>query len=365
MKRVIYIAGVLIVLFSACEDIYNPEIEQQDPVLVVDARIIHGQNDNFIRIYNSLGFNEAGNGYPEAKGATATLVDDENIEYSLPERTSGYFYLNFLLDDSKKYKLKVVYNGETYESDFESIPDVPEMDSVYGFAETKILQQGGVTDVNDFLERPGVMLYTDINNQNKKFYRFSARKTFQYVYYIPDPMFGELAIYAWKTIFPVEAVNIAAPARYSASAEIKKHPLYFMEQRLGHGSELEFMGREGFRETFMGWILFLHQYSISENAYNFYKDVNSQLQAEGRLFDPLYVQARNNLKCVTNKEKLVLGNFEISAQREYRFYVRFVSNEEGYLIKPIPYFYNIPLEGESVQEFPDFWEYPSKKYPNE
>jgi len=127
---------------------------------------------------------------------------------------------------------------------------------------------------------------------------------------------------------------------------------------------VEYDGLEGYNYTFIGWILYVYQYSISENAHNFYKDVNSVLEADGRLFDPLYVQTRNNLKCISNPEKLILGNFEISSPREYRFYVWYLSEELGYLVKPIPYFYDIPLEGESVEAYPEFWEFPGKRiYP--
>lgn len=356
MKKTYYIIALLFAIISACEDIYNPEIEEQERVLVVDARIIHGQFDNQIKIYKSLGFNEKGTNYPEVSGAEILLIDNDNTEYKLSETTNGVFHVNFVLDTTKSYRLKINYEGEVYESEFEKVPDMPVMDSIYGFAEKKIFEQGGTNDVNDFLERPGVMLYTDITNEKEaKYYRFSARKTFQYVYYIENPVFGELTVFAWNTITSLESFNIAAPPEYSATIDIKKHPLYFLNERIG----------PEVGQPFVGWILFLHQYSISDKAYNFYKDVNNQLEAEGRLFDPLYVQARNNLKCTSNPEKLVLGNFEISRHKEYRFYVLFISEEMGYLIKPIPYFYDIPRKGESVEEQPDFWETPSKKYPND
>jgi len=347
--------SILFIFLLGCEDIYNADIELREGMLVVDARIVDGGNDNIVKVYKSLGFNEKGTGYPNVAGAKVFLIDEEDKHNKLLEISDGSFLLNFQLDETKQYKLKIEYEGDIFESEFERVPKIPLMDSIYGFAENKILQRGAGSDIT-FLERPGVMLYTDIDNdERKRYYRFSARKTFQYVYYIPHPLFGELAVFAWSTVLPIESFNIAAPAQFSASANITRHPLYFMEERTG--IELG--------QSFAGWILFLHQYSISENAHKFYKDLNSQLEADGRLFDPLYVQARNNLKCVSNPDKLILGNFEIARQREYRFFIWFISDEDGYLIKPIPYFYEIPPEGESVEEQPDFWETPSKKYPNE
>lgn len=367
MRRIAFLSSVLLLFLIGCEDIYNPDIELREGLLVVDARIVKGDDENIIKVYKSLGFNEKGSGYPEVAGAKVFLIDGEENKNELLEIANGSFLLNFELNDSQRYKLRIEYQDDVYESEFEAVPDIPVLDSVYGFAENKILQIGGVNSVNDFLERPGLMLYTDITNDSiGRYFRFFARKTYQYVFYIPDPLFGELVVFGWGTFTSTEGgFNVAAPAEYSASLNISKHPLYFMEKEIGGGRELEHLGRSGYGETFIGWILHLHQYAISKNAYDFYKDLNRQLEAEGRLFDPLYVQARNNLKCITTPEKLILGNFEISAHKEYRFYTRFISDEDGYQIKPIPYFYDIPLEGKSVEVQPDFWETPSKIYPDE
>jgi len=367
MKRITFISSILFSLLIGCEDIYNPDIELREGVLVVDARIVTGEDDNIIKVYKSLGFNEKGSGYPEVVGAKVCLIDEEENQHDLWEIANGSFLLNFELESNRRYKLKVEYQDDVYESAFEAVPALPVLDTVYGFAEDKILQIGGTNNVNDFLERPGVMLYTDIANDTiDRYFRFKARKTYQYVFYIPDPLFGELVVFGWGTFTSLEGgFNVAAPAGYSTSKSISKHPLYFMEKEIGGGRELEHWGRTGFGETFLGWILHLDQYSISKNTYSFYKDLNRQLEAEGRLFDPLYVQARNNLTCTTKPDKLILGNFEISAYKEYRFYVRFISEEDGYQVKPIPYFYDIPPEGRTVEEQPDFWETPSKKYPNE
>lgn len=364
MKKIVSIF-ILIFLLAACEDIYHPAIDVPDKILVVDARIILGDTENLVKLSWSKGFNETGV-YAKVRGAAVSIIDNENKEYTLSQVDIGEFLVDVAFDTTKNYRLKIIYQNEIYESEFEPVPEVPQVDSIYGFPENRILVQGGVNNVNDFIEAPGVMLYADITNEvNSRYYRFEAIKTYQYAFNIPDPVFGELVVFAWDTYIPFEqSINIAGPAEYSASTDINKHPLYFMEKKVPGGRELEVWGRQGYGETFLGWILQLHQYSISENAYNFYQDVNNILKADGRIFDPLYVQARNNLSYVSHPENLVLGNFEIAAHKEYRFFVWYLSEDMGYMIKPIPYFYNIPHDGESVEEIPDFWEFPGRKnYP--
>ena len=70
----------------------------------------------------------------------------------------------------------------------------------------------------------------------------------------------------------------------------------------------------------------------------------------------MYIQARSNLKCISDPEKIVLGNFEIANYREYRFYMRFDSRIEQQTIRKIDTFYTIPEQGIRTEFPPDFWE---------
>jgi len=183
-----------------------------------------------------------------AKTAEVSLIDSDELKYSLPEVSEGTFKVNFPLHSAQKYRLRISYQGDIYESEFEPVPDVPELDSVYGFPETRILVQGGTDDVDDFRRNTGVMLYADIdNNGNSKYYRFNARKTYQYVFNVldPNPEVGELTIFAWDTFSPFQSTfNVAAPSEYSVSDDIKKHALYFMEKTVESKDFLEYKTEE-------------------------------------------------------------------------------------------------------------------------
>ncbi len=359
MKKWFPYCILLFFAFTACEEIYTPNIETGESVIVADARIVAGKTDNLIRLYESRGFNEESYNYPEVSGAEVSIIDSKGNEFMLSETQQGVYLANVYLYPSLQYKLKIVYKGNTFESSFEPVPQMPELDTIYGIAENKIIKQSGNNDVTDIREVPGVQLYTDILNEKElPYYRFTARKIFQYTYPVEIPFFGEILIepmYAWFSTYPNDIFNIAAPAEYSTSTNIVKHPLFFIEQKLSVRLD----------QTFAGWIIILNQFGLSESGYNYYNDLNKQLGSEGRLFDPLYVQARSNLICTNNTKQLILGNFEISNYKEYRFFVNFISEEKGYLIKPIPYFYEIPVLGEQLSYPPEFWESSSKSYPNE
>lgn len=335
-------------MLAACEDIYTAKIDNMENALVIDAQIVSNSDSNYIQLSQTVNFNSSSFLGNQVRNASVYLIDNNNIEYNLPEESIGTFKVNVNINPSLIYKIRVEYEGETYESTYESVPEVPKMDSIYGIPEIKVTDFGGVNSVNDFREYPGVQLYANLNNEDSlHYYRFDSRKILQYIYYIESTgMTPPIPIYGWYTKKLLGGFNLAAPADYSTSDRIEKHPLFFMEKSL--------ILDQG--QSFAGWILILYQYSLTSSAYHFYKDLNNQLVGEGRIFDPLYVQARNNLKCTSNPDKLVMGNFEITSMKETRYFVKFISKEKGYLIKPITHFYEIPSRGEQTGELPDFWE---------
>lgn len=350
MHKLIIYSFLLTALIVGCEDIYTPDIDEVDNVIVADARIVNGWTYNYIRLYESLGFNEKGSGYPGITGATIIIVDDEGGEYPVPEIGEGISGVDIDLKPDLNYKLKIEYKGDTFESTFEPVPKVPDLDTVYGFPETIVIQEGGENDVTNFRERDGFQLYTDITTEtDMPYYRFTARKVLQYVYIenLGSDTEVEIYHYKWKSYFPQGTFNIAAPPEYSGSNNIIKHPLFFIEESV-------YMEEDNF---FAGWILILYQYGLSKSAFNYYDDLNKQLESEGRIFDPLYVQARNNLKCSNRPEELILGNFEISSVKEHRYFIKFISDKYGYKLEPTSSRIDIPLSGETIDELPEFWEH--------
>lgn len=356
MKRIILYCFILLVALSGCEDIYNPEIEKVESALVVDARIEASKTDSYIKLTKSLGFNESEQGYPPVTGATVTLISNNNQSYKIPESSAGIYPVNFRLNPELEYKLKIESSGNVYESSFEPVPKIPNLDTVFGVPEKKLFLQGGENNISNAIEKEGVQLYSNILNEKEMpYYKFTARKILEYSYQIQVGDM-ELVVYGWRSHFPIGTFNIAAPPEFSVATDIIKHPLYFMSKKpfLATNHEYNNIPQKG-KTYFLGWIIIIKQYGLSNSGYNYYKDLNSQLSSDGRLFDPLYVQANNNLKCTSDPEQLVLGNFEISREKEHRFYVRYASEEIGYYIFPINKFYEIPLQGESIQ-FPEFWE---------
>jgi len=72
-----------------------------------------------------------------------------------------------------------------------------------------------------------------------------------------------------------------------------------------------------------GLLFKLNQYSLSPDVYRFYNDVENQLEASGRMFDPANPQIRGNITCVNDSSKIILGVFsarDVSVRYAY-FYL--------------------------------------------
>ena len=206
--------------------------------------------------------------------------------------------------------------------------------------------------MKNFPKTAGYQFYIDINNFEKpKYFRIESRKILQY-YFPFDTVINGLPTksnkFCWFSVYPTGAFNIAGPAEYTASPDIIKHPVEFFPFK-----EEIYLGDN---ERGSGWIYIISEYQITQNTFNFYRDLNNQLNATGKIFDPMHVQARNNVVCTSNPDKLVLGNFEISTLKEYRYYIHLDEQTNNHIVRKVFSDYFIPEYGIKVLEPSVFWE---------
>lgn len=352
---------MVIILAIACEEIYRPDLQVVDDLMVVEAILISGKPTNTIYLYRTKGFNETDASYPRVGGATVYLSDDKNKRIDCNEYSDGAYELNEILDPERSYRLNIQLEGDTYISEMQSIPETPHLDTVYGNREYEVTVEGTASSSESIAKEYGIKLYTDIKQTgNTKHYRFYGRKVVQYTDYFDTVINGlpsQPRIYIWRSLYPDGVFNISGPPRYSTSTDIKKHPLEFFSNNFNRY----------FPDTmnFEGWIYIIDQYGLNEDTYNYYDKLNSQLGTEGRIFDPIYSQITGNIKCTNDPTKTVLGNFEISSYAESRYYIMYDQLHEPFKLKRIPYYYHVPYSGYIKMYMPDFWESMFKNYPNE
>ncbi|HBL77795.1 MAG: hypothetical protein A2W90_02195 [Bacteroidetes bacterium GWF2_42_66] len=351
-KQFIYLL-LIIAAFISCEKIYIPDLDNVDDLLVVEAILVSGKEQNDIYLYKTLNFNSKYKTYPAVTGAKIKLVDDLGKTIDLTEKSAGTYRLNGLLDNKRSYYLSIELDDDTYISEIQTVPAIPSIDSIYGAFDTRTITSGAADSDEDIFTKTGLQIFTDIYYDGKlNHYRFSGQKILQFKDYYSVPFMGttiKKPIYCWRTYSLSGTFNIAGPPEYSSEKDIKKHRLEFFNQNY-----YELIADT---QDFAGWIYIIDQYGITEAAHEYYSDLKNQLEAEGKIFDPIYVQVEGNITCSNNPEKVVLGNFEIASHKQYRYLLKYYNKKTTFSIRTISEFHDIPSAGNIKNTPPDFWEY--------
>jgi hypothetical protein len=351
MRGTILYIVILLFMIQSCESVYVPDLENVENVMVVDARLETTNHVHRIILKKSKGFTDKG-AYEPVVSAEITLMDDIGNQYSALHVGAGVYNLIVMLDSARLYQLHIDAEGEHYASEFEPVPPSPVIDSVYSREYEQWLQPGGADNVGSFEKMDGQQILIDVSgNTEPHYYHFDGRKILQFMVELKSEPLGETIPnyhYGWRSLYPKGSFNIAGPALYSGSKDIIRHPVDFLPYKTSALLDSNQVG--------MGWIYILHQYSINESTYLFYRDLKSQLDAGGKIFDPLYVQVKGNMKCTTNQNKMILGYFGLANRREYRYFIRLNKASGVHTIREVHVFHDIPEQGVLLGWPPNFWE---------
>ena len=102
-----------------------------------------------------------------------------------------------------------------------------------------------------------------------------------------------------------------------------------------------------------GIILETRLYSLNQTSAIYYRELNDQLSYEGKLFDPVAVQLKGNMTCVSDPDKPALGLFEVSSCTAKSYWLW---NFDGFVkYQPIEDTSGLPVSGAS-KDIHWFWQ---------
>jgi hypothetical protein len=185
--------------------------------------------------------------------------------------------------------------------------------------------------------------------------------------------------YCWLTVNANTNIDLTGVDYSLNSASIKKHQVCFLDDNfyvlaLRYGLKVNMVDTTG-TPTEAGSqfymihhrILYLNQYTLNNETFLYYKNLNEQIQSEGKLFDPVAAQLTGNIKCISDPEKRAIGFFEASSvsYSEYIVDLRNLINSQPTLIKtpyimppePIGCRINRTASIHQNHNIPSFWIY--------
>jgi hypothetical protein len=346
---------VLLFMVAGCREPYDPPIDKQEGVIVVEGLITNLNEPSFVKIsvaqpYNSLVADST------VTDALVILEEDNQVKYLLHETAKGYYVtdpLEFTARPGHSYTLLITTaTGEIFRSAPQMLLEPATIDSTHGNIFSKEYIYKDVNGRTTGKMEPGAQTVADFRSNALTAAQFRFKSTlligFTYIDNSTSPF--PSVVYVWKKINPDKTINITSAENAINTSAVNNYPVSFFPFN-------EYLYGLKSTEHIENWFLQVRQYTLNNDTYQYYREVDKQLSSTGALFDPIASQISGNIKCISNPGLLALGFFEVSGCSKKSV---FIKPQVSYNIVDYSSSYDldtIPDSGVSVQEAPFFWRY--------
>jgi len=313
VSKNIIIPFFIFIGLGGCIEPFTPNIDESDESLVIEGQITDQEGDHYIHISRSALYNDP-HKIPEPD-CQVEVVDNYGNTFEFYESSDPGVYRQWLPKDflniGTQYKVKITTaDGENYESEFDKLSSPsPPIDNIYYEIETRETY---------YPDNPlyGIQFYIDLDAPDDfgRNYRWELEETWEYeakhsiqYYYdgtihpINDPYF---LFRCWRTD-PIQNIYTST-TRYLSGNTINKFPLHYVSS-LTNRLKIKYS-------------LLVKQYSLSNEAYDYWLQLQLQSQESGGLYEtqPVYI---GNIFNVNDNKEVVLGFFNASSVTEKRVFV--------------------------------------------
>jgi len=313
VNRLLLILLPFILLLTGCIEPYNPEISEKQVCLVVDGTLTDQEGYHSVEISRSSGYNEQE--FTPETGCQVEIINEGGSRVTLNEYNSGIYEQwieQSFLEINQVYQLHII-TGEGIE--YFSYPDtlLPCAPLNYIYYE----QQSRGTYNRD-MPVNGIQFYTDIEipEHHARNYRWEMEETWEYhaahlIQYIYD---GEITAleyetdslkYCWKTqeIYDIRTLTTSQVV----GNKVNRVPLIYISNQ---SNRLK-----------VKYSLLIKQYALSEQAYQYWYQLENQSSTGGGLYETQPVRIGGNIYNPSDPDERILGNFNVSAVKEKRIFV--------------------------------------------
>jgi hypothetical protein len=303
------------VFLAGCVEPYTPEIKESDQSFVVEGILTDRPGFQYVYVSYTSSFNN-----PQSEpvaGCQLSVNDDRGNTYPYTDLDGGTYALwtnDGELSRDASYKLVIIPPGTDarYESEWETFgPPCAPIDSLYYVLET-------VETADPDQSITGLQFYIDViaGDEHARNYRWELTETFEYhalnpiqyywdgyqLYNISDPY---IYYRCWKT----DRVGgiFTASTQQSEETKILGYPLNYVSERTNH--------------LMIGYSLLVRQYSLSDDAYEYWDRMREQITETGGLYEKQPVQLLGNLVNINDPSEVVLGYFNVCSATEQRIFI--------------------------------------------
>lgn len=301
---------LILLTMQACVEPFELETGTENKLLVVDG-IITDQNrpdQNKVTLSWTAPFNGEDRTVltQPVYGAIVMVRDAQNNTMQLTESEYGVYVLSereFKAEAGKSYTLYIrLPDGREYESRPELLMPVPAIQSInYEFKEfINVVKNADEALVEKRTVGFEVKVQVQDPEEQDNYYRWDTEGVFEYFSAIEetDSTKKPLPSLCWSNMGSINTKAATSDDRL-VNGRLFEHAVVVVPADIPTKYRIK-----------------IRQYSISPDAFEFWRLFNEQQSSVGSIFDPPPAQIRGNLYSKTNPEEQVIGYFGASALTE-------------------------------------------------
>ena len=297
---------------NSCVEEYWPEVDKYENLLVVDGGVSNQPGPYIIKISKSSPIDSAI--YIPFAGCVVKILVDDGEEEVLTEFEPGVFYTSpngIQGQIGKSYKLNIsTPQGEEYESSFEILKEVVEIDSVYAEVEYR-----NKSDYDHPLA--GYQFYVDAKQSvtDTNYFMWQMNETYHYQsdffihWYYTNRLYDfhpmDSLFNCWRTnrIKQIHTYN----SSLLSNNKLEHFPLNYVSTQN--------------RKLTIKYSLWVNQFTMSKQAFKFWNAIQEQNSEQGSLYSHQPYQIKGNIKNINDEEEPVLGYFLVASSHSKRIFV--------------------------------------------
>jgi len=309
IRKIGYVICIL-VLFGTCVYKFEPPSEGYENLLVVEALLTNGDDPFEVKLSRSIPIDEH-NFIPE-ENAQISITDNTGSIYDLYQESPGRYlsYPGFKGETGKEYQLQIqTADGEQYISESVLLRETPPIDSVYYRYEERVIAES-----KDNI--PGLQIYVTTHDADNDtwYYRWDYKETWEF-----RTKYNSTKI--WEDgMLKEREEQIYLCWRNHESSSVLLGTSKNLNEDIIFELPLVYISNATDR-LISKYSILVKQYSLSEESYNYWKDLEKINENLGTLFDPQPYVLKGNIHNINDDNDIVLGFFDASSVQEERIFI--------------------------------------------
>jgi len=278
--------------------------ETTENALIVEGTITTAKGSHSIRLSKVAPFGGVYSGNPKPVTNALVLIKDSDGKSVQAKHDSVGIYNTppyYQAEVGKSYNLIIYLDEKVYVSSTEYIEKLNELEEI------NILYNSypELSETNEVIYKTGVDIRAKYSKQENtsNYYYWDYKGVYlanaapelhigydRFGHTFPDPL------PCCAACFRTERTSKIITSSYDLGTDTQDVKLFFIED-------------DGYRFN-DHYTLILKRYSLTREAFQFYKEVNQQLKIHGDIFDPPPVTIRGNISNLNDLDELVIGYFK-------------------------------------------------------